>query len=100
MELTGVIAALSALTEPCGVTLYSDSKYVVDAINKGWLKNWVRLGWRKKDGEVKNPELWQELLPLLEKHSVKFVWVKGHDENEYNNRCDELAVAESQKHKP
>jgi ribonuclease HI len=97
MELTGVIQALGALTETCEVTVYTDSKYVSDAINKRWLDSWVRQNWRKKGGDVKNPELWQELLPLLERHEVKFVWVKGHAENEYNNRCDELAVAESRK---
>lgn len=93
MELTAVIEALSKLSEPCAVTLYTDSKYVSDAINKGWLKSWQQKGWRKKDGEVKNPELWQALLPLLNKHSVNFVWVRGHADNEYNNRCDQLAVA-------
>jgi ribonuclease HI len=77
--------------------VYTDSKYVSDAINKRWLDSWVRQNWRKKGGDVKNPELWQELLPLLERHEVTFVWVKGHAENEYNNRCDELAVAESRK---
>ncbi|NLB28891.1 MAG: ribonuclease HI [Clostridiales bacterium] len=92
MELTAVIEALSKLTEPCNVTLYTDSKYVSDAINKGWLSSWRRNGWRKKDGDVKNPELWQRLVPLLEEHSVSFVWVKGHSDNEWNNRCDELAV--------
>ena len=99
MELTGVIEALGALTEPCEVTLYSDSKYVTDAINKKWLDSWVAKNWKKKDGAVKNPELWQQLLPLLDKHRVTFVWVKGHADNEYNNRCDELAVAETQKYK-
>lgn len=99
MELTGVIEALSTLTEPCEVTLYSDSKYVTDAINKRWLDSWVAKNWKKKDGAVKNPELWQQLLPLLEKHRVTFVWVKGHADNEYNNRCDELAVAQTQQYK-
>jgi len=93
MELTAVIEALETLTEPCAVTLYTDSKYVSDAINKGWLNSWQRLNWRKKDGEVKNPDLWQRLLPLLDKHEVNFVWVRGHADNEWNNRCDELAVA-------
>ena len=93
MELTAVIEALATLTEPCAVTLYTDSKYVSDAINKGWLNSWQRLNWRKKDGEVKNPDLWQRLLPLLDKHEVNFVWVRGHADNEWNNRCDELAVA-------
>ncbi len=99
MELTGVITALSALKEPCRVTLYTDSQYVESAVNLGWLASWQRRGWRRKGGEVKNPDLWQALIPLLETHDVTFVWVKGHAENEYNNRCDELAVAESKKFK-
>ncbi|MDR3277250.1 MAG: ribonuclease HI [Oscillospiraceae bacterium] len=99
MELTAVISALAALTEPCEVTLYTDSKYVSDAINKGWLESWRRMNWKKKDGEVKNPDLWQTLLPLLAEHRVTFIWVKGHAENEYNNRCDTLAVAETARHK-
>jgi len=97
MELTAVIEALSALLEPCKVTLYSDSKYVTDAINLGWVYGWQKRGWRRKGGPVMNPELWQTLLPLLQKHRVTFIWVKGHAENEKNNRCDELAVAESRK---
>ena len=98
MELTGVITALSALKEPCRVTLYTDSQYVENAVNLGWLESWRRRGWRRKGGEVKNPDLWQALLPLLETHDVTFVWVKGHAENEYNNRCDALAVAERDKY--
>ncbi len=97
MELLGVITALSALREPCKVELYTDSQYIVNAINEGWVAGWQRRGWRRKDGPVKNLDLWQELLPLLETHVVTFNWVKGHAENEYNNRCDELAVAERQK---
>ena len=97
MELLGVITALSALNEPCAVTLYTDSQYVENAINKGWLESWRKKGWKRKGGEVKNPDLWQALIPLLERHSVKFVWVKGHAENRYNNRCDELAVKEREK---
>ncbi len=94
MELTAVLRGLGALKEPCEVTLFSDSTYVVSAIEKGWLENWQKKNWRTKSGPVKNPELWQELLPLLSRHSVRFVWVKGHAENEYNNRCDALAVRE------
>ena len=71
----------------------------MDSINKGWLSNWVKLGFRKKGKHVPNTELWKELLLLLERHKVNFIWVKGHAENEYNNRCDELAVAESRKYK-
>ena len=99
MELMGVISALEALKEPCQVELYTDSKYVADAINLGWLKSWLKHNWRRKEGPVKNPDLWQRLLPLLETHMVKFIWVKGHAENEFNNRCDELAVAERMKYR-
>ena len=99
MELTGVIASLSALKEPCEVTLYTDSQYIVNAINEGWLKSWVAKGWKRKTGPVKNPDLWQKVYDLLQEHMVEFIWVKGHAENPYNNRCDELAVAESRKFK-
>lgn len=100
MELLGVIAALEALHEPCAVDLYSDSKYVVDGITKGWAKSWRAKGWIKSDKKpTKNPELWGRLLDLLERHEVRFHWVKGHADNPYNNRCDELAVAEYQKYK-
>ena len=92
MELISVISALEALREPCEVELYTDSQYVSNAVNHGWLESWRRLGWKRKRGEVKNPDLWQKLVPLLEKHSVTLIWVKGHADNEYNNRCDELAV--------
>jgi len=94
MELTGVISALEALKEPCKVELFSDSQYVVNAINEGWLTNWQKKGWRRRDGEVKNIDLWLTLIPLLEYHEVSFNWVKGHAENVHNNRCDELAVIE------
>jgi ribonuclease HI len=93
MELSAVIEGLRALKQPCEVTLYTDSQYVTNAINQGWLENWRRSNWRKKDGAVKNPDLWQTLVPLLETHSVRFVWVRGHADNAYNNRCDALAVA-------
>ena len=100
MELTGVIMALRALKEPCEVTVTSDSKYVVDAMKLGWAEKWRANGWmRTKKEPAKNPELWEELLTLCEKHRVIFTWVKGHAENPYNNRCDELAVAESRKFK-
>lgn len=99
MELTGVISALEALNEPCEVALYTDSQYVVNAVNKGWLKSWQAKNWKKKDGPVKNPELWKQLLTQLERHQVTFIWVKGHAENEFNNRCDQLAVAESRRYK-
>ena len=93
MELTGVIRALSLLREPCAVTLYTDSQYISRAINENWLKKWKTAGFTKKGG-LKNAELWRELDGLLGIHDVRFVWVKGHAENEYNNRCDALAVRE------
>lgn len=100
MELMGVITALKALKRPCTVHLYTDSQYVVNAIEKGWAKKWRSNGWmRNKKDKAMNPDLWQELLELLEVHQVTFHWVKGHAENPYNNRCDELAVAESRKYK-
>ena len=98
MELTAVLTALALLKEPCAVELYSDSKYVVDAIEKGWLYGWQKKGWVKSDKKpVLNIDLWQQLLPQLKRHDVRFHWVKGHAENENNNRCDQLAVAESKK---
>lgn len=98
MELTGVITALSALKEPCQVTLYTDSQYVVNAMTKGWAKKWRANGWmRNKKDPALNPDLWQQLLELCDRHQVEFVWVKGHADNEYNNRCDQLAVAERKK---
>ena len=93
MELTAVIEALKALKRPCNVTLYSDSKYVIDSINKDWVYKWEANNWIKSDRKpALNTDLWKELLALLEVHNVKFVWVKGHNGNEYNERCDELAV--------
>lgn len=93
MELTAVIEALSALKEPCAVTLTTDSKYVVDAIEKGWVYGWQRNGWRKADKKpALNVDLWEKLLPLLQKHKVSFVWVKGHAGHPENERCDKLAV--------
>ena len=100
MELTGVITALEALKEPCVVELYSDSKYVIDALQKGWAKSWKAKGWIKADKKpALNPDLWERLLSLCERHTVNLHWVKGHASNPYNNRCDELAVAESKKFK-
>ncbi|NMA25087.1 MAG: ribonuclease HI [Clostridiales bacterium] len=98
MELLSVIAALEALREPCKVDLYSDSQYVVNAVNEGWLTNWRKKGWRRRDGDVKNVDLWLTLIPLLELHDVTFHWVKGHAENAFNSRCDELAVEERLKY--
>ena len=94
MELVSVITALEALREPCEVGLYTDSQYVANAINLGWLASWQNRNWTRKGGDVKNPDLWKKLAPLLEKHKVAVNWVKGHADNEYNNRCDEMAVAE------
>ena len=97
MELLGVIAGLECLKEGCAVALYSDSQYICNALNNGWLRDWKKRGWKRRDGEVKNLELWQRLDALLQRHSVEAHWVKGHAENEYNNRCDALAVAEREK---
>lgn len=92
MELTAVIEGLKALKFPCEVDLYSDSAYVVNAFEKGWIYNWVKNNWKTAGKEpVKNQELWQELYGLTKTHKVKFNKVKGHSDNEYNNRCDELA---------
>ena len=91
---------LSALKEPCEVTITSDSKYVIDAIEKGWVYGWRDRGWIKSDKKpALNVDLWEQLLALLEKHTVRFVWIKGHAGHEYNERCDRLAVAESEKYK-
>lgn len=98
MELTGVISALKALKEPCTVELYSDSKYVTDALSKGWAVSWRKNGWKKADKKpALNVDLWEELLSLAEIHELRCHWVKGHAENEFNNRCDELAVMEREK---
>lgn len=100
MELTAVIRALEELKEPCAVELYSDSKYIIDALTLGWAKSWQAKGWRKPDKKpALNPDLWARLLELCDTHTVTCHWVKGHAENAYNNRCDELAVAESMKFK-
>lgn len=94
MELTAAIKALEALKEPCEVTLTSDSKYLVDGISKGWAASWKANGWRKADKKpALNPDLWDRLLELFEKHNVTLVWVKGHAGHPYNERCDALAVA-------
>ncbi len=91
MELLAIIKGLSALKETCKVTLYSDSKYCVDAINKNWLVNWQKNNWRKSNKEsVLNVDLWKKLVELLKQHDVTFVWVKGHADNKYNERCDVL----------
>jgi len=98
MELKAAVEALSLLKEPCRVELYSDSKYLVDGLSKGWAKGWKARGWIKSDKKpALNPDLWDALLSLCDRHRVTLHWVKGHAENPYNNRCDELAVQESRK---
>ena len=92
MEITAVLEALKALKFPCEVDLYSDSAYVVNCFNQGWIYNWLKKGWKTAGGEpVKNKELWEELYSLTKTHKVTFHKVKGHADNEFNNRCDELA---------
>lgn len=99
MELTAVIKALKALKESCKVTLTTDSKYVCDAINQKWVFSWQKNNWKKADKKpALNIDLWKQLLPLLEKHEVTFVWVKGHNGHKYNEICDKLAVEEYQKY--
>lgn len=94
MEIYAAIAALEQLIEPCEITLYSDSRYLVDAISKRWLANWKRRGWIKADRQpVLNVDLWRRLEEAMAPHRLKFVWVRGHASNAENNRCDELAVA-------
>ncbi len=99
MELMAAISALEALKEPCRVELYSDSKYLVDAIEKKWLDNWIKRGWKKADkSPVLNPDLWQRLLEASRPHQVVYHWVKGHAGHAYNERCDRLAVAQTEAH--
>ena len=94
MELMAAIAAMEALLEPCEITLTSDSKYLTDAINKGWLESWKNNGWKKADkSPVLNVELWERIDRLLTRHKVTFIWVKGHHGHPYNERCDALATA-------
>ena len=98
MELTAVIEALKILKRPCKVNVYSDSAYVVNAFLQKWIYGWMKKGWKTAGGDpVKNKELWQELYGLTKIHEVTFNKVKGHADNEFNNRCDEMAVAESKK---
>lgn len=96
MELLALIKGLELLNRPCEVTLYSDSRYVVDAIQKNWAKSWKARGWVKADKQpAVNADLWDRALKVLEKHKVTLRWVKGHASNEGNNRCDQIAVAAS-----
>ncbi len=98
MEVRAALAALAALNEPCRVRLVTDSQYLSNAVNKGWLRGWVERDWRGSDKKpVKNVDLWQELLPLLARHEVNFEWVRGHNEHPENERCDVLARAEAEK---
>lgn len=98
MELTAVIMALAALKEKCDVTLYSDSAYVINALNEGWLDNWRARGYKTADNKpVKNRELWERLGELIKQQNVRFVKVKGHSDNAENNECDEMARAEIKK---
>ena len=98
MELMGAIMAFEALRYPCRVKFCSDSKYVIDGLSKGWAKGWRTRGWKKADGKpALNPELWDRLLRATEPHEVSYIWVKGHNEHPYNERCDALAVAEAKK---
>lgn len=99
MELTAVIQALGLLKEPCGVKIYSDSKYIIDAVEQGWAKKWQANGWmRNKKDKALNPDLWEQLLKLLDCHQAEFEWVKGHAGHSENERCDQMAVAQSQKY--
>ena len=98
MELMAAIVGLEALREPCRVLLTSDSRYLVDAVEKHWLENWVKRGWKKADGKpALNIDLWKRLLVQLERHDVTFRWIRGHAGHPYNERCDKLAVAQYQK---
>lgn len=99
MELTAVLESLKALKEPCKVILTTDSKYICDAINQKWVYSWQKNNWKKSDKKpALNIDLWKKLLELLDIHNVEFIWVKGHNGHKYNERCDNLAVAEYQKY--
>ena len=98
MELTAAIEGLKLLKMPCEVMLYSDSQYLINGMSKGWAKSWKQNGWKKKDRKpALNSDLWEELLLQEEIHQIHYIWVKGHAENPYNNRCDQLAVEERSK---
>ncbi len=94
MELHAVIAGLNALNEKCKVRIYSDSKYIIDAVNNGWAVRWKKNGWkRNKKDYALNPDLWDKLLNLISQHEIVFIWVKGHAGHDENERCDKMAVA-------
>ncbi len=98
MELTAALEALKKLKEPCSVNLYSDSAYLINAFTQGWVDKWIKTGWKRgKNEEVKNVELWKELVSLSDYHRIKWIKVKGHADNEMNNRCDKLATDEIKK---
>jgi len=99
MELTAAIRALNLLKEQCEVELYSDSAYLVNGFTQGWIFGWAKKGWKRADGPVLNVELWQELYELNKTHKITFIKVKGHADNKFNNRCDELATGEIKKNK-
>ena len=100
MELTAPIEAFAKLKEPCQVSLYSDSAYLVNAFRQGWLDNWQRRDWRKSDKKpVENQDLWKRILEYTGVHQVEWIKVKGHADNPYNNRCDELATGQIKQHK-
>ncbi|MHB8064819.1 MAG: ribonuclease HI [Ruminiclostridium sp.] len=93
MELTAALEALNKLKEPCNINLYSDSAYLINAFLQGWIEKWIKNGWkRNKNEEVKNSELWKDLIKLSNYHKIKWIKVKGHADNEYNNLCDKLAT--------
>lgn len=99
MELTALIRALEQLKEPCEITLCSDSKYVIDGLEKGWAKGWKARGWKKSDkSPALNPDLWERLLELCERHQIHYQWIRGHAGHPENERCDRMAVAESRKY--
>ena len=93
MELMAVVDALSILKVPCCIKLYSDSKYVIDAINKNWLQGWIKKNWKtSSNSKVKNVDLWQKFIQLSKNHTIEYIWVKGHNDNKYNELCDKMAV--------
>ncbi len=98
MELTAAIEALSALKEPCSVTLCSDSKYLIDGLEKGWAASWKKRGWKKSDrSPALNSDLWEKLLELESRHEITYKWIKGHAGHPFNERCDEMAQKEADK---
>ncbi len=99
MEILALINALSILKESCEITVYSDSKYVVDSINKNWVLNWQKNNWMKKNKKVPNSDLWYTLLNLMKNHKINFIWVRGHSGHPENEECDKMAVAEIRNNK-